>query len=251
MPPDATTPQGTVDPAEIAKFEAIAAEWWDPSGKFRPLHAMNPCRLDYLLDQTAAQFGLSRKGRRWLEGVKTVDVGCGGGLLCEPLARLGADVTGLDAAAGNIDVAKAHAVQMGLTIDYQAKTSASLVAEGATFDLVLAMEIVEHVADLPTFLGELSALVRPGGLLVMSTLNRTAQSWAVAIVGAERIMRWLPVGTHDWSKFPKPDELEAGLTKAGLSVVDAKGMVLDPIRGDWLLSAEDLSVNYILTAEKA
>jgi len=243
-------PGTTIDAGEIAKFEAIAAEWWDPDGKFKPLHQMNPCRLDYILSQLAAQYGL-KPGRRSLEGLKLVDIGSGGGLIAEPLSRLGAEVTGLDAAAGNIAVAGAHAAAMGLDIDYRVETAEVVAEAGETFDAVIALEIVEHVADVPSFLAALSQLVKPGGLVIMSTLNRTAQSWAMAIVGAERIMRWLPVGTHDWDKFPTPEELETGLTDASLSVVDSKGMVLNPLRGEWRLSDDDLSVNYILTAEKA
>ena len=240
----------TVDAGEVAKFEAIAAEWWDPDGKFKPLHAMNPCRLDYILDQATAEFGRDPKRRRALAGLKVADIGCGGGLLAEPLARMGADVTGVDAAAGNIDIASAHAAAQGLSIQYSATTAEALAAEGAQFDIVTALEIVEHVADVDAFLGALSGLVRPGGMLFLSTLNRTAQSWATAILGAELILRWLPRGTHDWSKFPTPEELEISLAAAGFDVVDLCGMRLDPLRGDWRLAAEDVSINYIVTALK-
>ena len=247
---DAAPARTTVDGEEVAKFEAIAAEWWDPDGKFKPLHLMNPCRLDYILNQIAGQFGTPR-GRRALKGLSVVDVGSGGGLIAEPMARLGADVTGLEAAAGNVAVAAAHAATMGLTIDYRVETAEAAADRGARFDVVIALEIVEHVADVPAFIDALGALVRPGGLLVMSTLNRTAKSWAGAIVGAERVLRWLPVGTHDWNRFLTPEELEAAITGAGLEVVDSKGMVLNPVSGDWTLSDTDLSMNYILTAEKA
>lgn len=239
----------TVDTQEVAKFEAIAAEWWDPDGKFKPLHLMNPCRLDYILNQISGQFG-TRGGRNALAGISVVDVGSGGGLISEPMARLGANVTGLDAAAGNIVIADAHAATMGLTVDYRVETAEAVAENGDQFDVVIALEIVEHVADVPIFIEALSALVRPGGLLLMSTLNRTAKSWAGAIVGAERLLRWLPVGTHDWNKFLTPEELEAAISTTGLEVVDAKGMVLNPISGDWTLSDADLSMNYILTAEK-
>lgn len=247
---DAAPAQTTIDAEEVAKFEAIAAEWWDPDGKFKPLHLMNPCRLDYILNQIAGQFG-TKLGRGALKGLSVVDVGSGGGLIAEPMARLGADVTGLEAAAGNVAVAAAHAATMGLTIDYRVETAEAAADRGAQFDVVIALEIVEHVADVPAFINALGALVRPGGLLVMSTLNRTAKSWAGAIVGAERLLRWLPVGTHDWNKFLTPAELEAAIAAAGLEVVDSKGMVLNPITGDWTLSDRDLSMNYILTAEKA
>ena len=247
---DAAHALSTIDAKEVAKFEAIAAEWWDPDGKFKPLHLMNPCRLDYILNQIAGQFG-TRRGRNALAGLSVVDVGSGGGLIAEPMARLGASVTGLEAAEGNVAVAAAHAATMGLTIDYRVETAEAAAAGGAQFDVVIALEIVEHVADVPAFIDAICALVRPGGLLFMSTLSRTAKSWAGAIVGAERVLRWLPVGTHDWNKFLTPEELETAINAAGLEVVDSKGMVLKPISGDWSLSDTDLSMNYILTAEKA
>ncbi len=247
---DAAQTPTTIDAEEVAKFEAIAAEWWDPDGKFKPLHLMNPCRLDYILNQIAGQFG-TRRGRNALAGLSVVDIGSGGGLIAEPMARLGANVTGLDAAAGNIAIAAAHAGTMGLTVDYRVQTAEAAAQSGARFDVVIALEIVEHVADVATFIDALSALVRPGGLLIMSTLSRTAKSWAGAIVGAERLLRWLPVGTHDWNKFLTPEELEAAIKVAGLDVVDAKGMVLNPVSGEWSLSDTDLSMNYILTAEKS
>lgn len=246
---DAAPTPTTIDVEEVAKFEAIAAEWWDPDGKFKPLHLMNPCRLDYILNQIAGQFG-TRLGRTALSGLSVVDVGSGGGLIAEPMARLGADVTGLDAAAGNVAVAAAHTTTMGLKVDYRVETAEDAANNGVQFDVVIALEIVEHVADVTAFIEALSALVRPGGLLIMSTLNRTAKSWAGAIVGAERLLRWLPIGTHDWNKFLTPEELEAAISAAGLEVVDAKGMVLNPLSGDWSLSDNDLSMNYILTAEK-
>ena len=247
---DAAHALSTIDAKEVAKFEAIAAEWWDPDGKFKPLHLMNPCRLDYILNQIAGQFG-TRRGRNALAGLSVVDVGSGGGLIAEPMARLGANVTGLEAAEGNVAVAAAHAATMGLTIDYRVETAEAAAAGGAQFDVVIALEIVEHVADVPAFIDAICALVRPGGLLIMSTLSRTAKSWAGAIVGAERVLRWLPVGTHDWNKFLTPEELETAINATGLEVVDSKGMVLNPISGDWSLSDTDLSMNYILTAEKA
>lgn len=249
MTDGAQTPT-SIDSDEVAKFEAIAAEWWDPDGQFKPLHLMNPCRLDYILNQIAGQFGRPG-GRQALAGLSVVDVGSGGGLIAEPMARLGANVTGLDAAAGNVAVASAHAATMGLTVDYRVETAEAVAERGGQFDVVIALEIVEHVADVSTFVTALSALVRPGGVLIMSTLSRTAKSWAGAIVGAERLLRWLPVGTHDWNKFLTPDELDAALVATGLEVVDAKGMVLNPISGNWSLSDTDLSMNYILTAEKS
>lgn len=241
---------GTVDAAEIAKFEAMAAEWWAPEGKFRPLHAMNPCRLDYIAEQIAAEFGRDRRRRRPFEGLALADIGCGGGLASEPMARLGADVTGFDAAEESLGVARAHAAAGGLDIKYRAELAEDAAARGAKFDAILALEIVEHVATPAEFVNALSKLLKPGGLLIMSTLNRTAESYAAAIVGAEHILRWLPPGTHDWRKFPAPQELEAHLTEASLEVVDVKGMVPDLIRDGWRLSADNLRVNYIMTARK-
>lgn len=244
------TPTTTVAPDEIAKFDAMAADWWDPDGSMKPLHAMNPCRLDYIADQIAAEFGRPRAGRRPFEGLTLADIGCGGGLASEPMARLGCAVAGFDAAEESLAVARAHAASGGLAIDYRAETAEAAADRGAAFDVVLALEIVEHVADPQAFLDALGRLVRPGGLLIMSTLNRTPESWATAIVGAERILRWLPAGTHDWSKFVTPNELEAMTEAAGLSVVDAQGMVPDPLRGGWRLAERSLRVNYIQTAVK-
>lgn len=235
----------TVDAAEIAKFEAMAAEWWDPQGKFRPLHQMNPCRLDYITTQIAAEFDRDLSAPAPFAGLRILDIGCGGGLLSEPMARLGADVTGADAAGRNIAVAQLHAEQSGLAIDYRATTAESLAAEGERFDIVLNMEVVEHVSAPPAFLAACRDLLKPGGLMVCSTLNRTAKSFAMAIVGAEWVMRWLPRGTHDWARFITPDELFALIRGAGLDPVDRSGMVFDPRSWSWRLSPRDLSVNYV------
>ncbi|WP_372799818.1 bifunctional 2-polyprenyl-6-hydroxyphenol methylase/3-demethylubiquinol 3-O-methyltransferase UbiG [Paracoccus seriniphilus] len=240
----------SIDPAEIAKFEAMAAEWWDPSGKFKPLHMMNPVRLDYIITQICAEFDRDRNGLRALEGLRILDIGCGGGLVSEPMARLGADVVGADAAEGNIAVAQVHADQQELAIDYRATTAESLRDDGETFDVVLALEIVEHVADPATFIETCRDLVRPGGLVILSTINRTAKSFGAAIIGAEWIMRWLPKGTHDWQRFITPDELAQMSSGAGLAVADARGMVFNPITFGWKLSDRDLSVNYILTGRR-
>ena len=250
MPETAEHARTGVDPAEIAKFEAMAEEWWDPNGKFKPLHMLNPCRLGYAVDQIAAQHGRDRSSLRPFEGLRILDIGCGGGLLSEPMARLGAEVLGADAAARNIPVARIHAEKMGLAIDYRITTAEDLAAAGETFDAVLNMEVVEHVPDPQAFLDACAALVRPGGLMITSTINRNPKSYLMAIVGAEHVMRWLPKGTHDWAKFITPPELESMLTRAGLDFVDAKGFVFNPLAWSWRISDRDLSVNYVTAAVK-
>ena len=239
------TAQSTIDPAEVAKFEAMAAEWWDPNGKFRPLHMLNPCRLDYITAQIAAEFGRDLSDNRPFTGLRLLDIGCGGGLLSEPMARLGADVVGADAAARNIPVAEVHAAQSGLEIDYRHTSAEDLAAAGERFDVVLNMEVVEHVADPLAYLTACRDLLRPGGLHICSTINRNPKSFAMAIVGAEYVMRWLPRGTHEWSKFITPDEIFALLGQAGLDPVDRKGFVFNPVTWQWRLSDRDLSVNYV------
>jgi 2-polyprenyl-6-hydroxyphenyl methylase/3-demethylubiquinone-9 3-methyltransferase len=242
------TDASTVNPAEIAKFEAMAAEWWNPHGKFRPLHMLNPCRLDYITAQVAAEFGRDLAQPHPFAGLRVLDIGCGGGLLSEPMARLGADVVGADAAARNIPVARLHARQSGLAIDYRHTTAEDLAAAGEVFDVVLNMEVVEHVADPAFYLAACARLLRPGGLMVCSTINRNPKSFAMAIVGAEWVMRWLPKGTHEWASFITPDELYGLLRGAGLDPVDRKGMVFNPLRWSWSLSDRDLSVNYVTTS---
>jgi len=241
-----TAPQSSIDAAEVAKFEAMAAEWWDPKGKFKPLHMLNPVRLDYIAGQIAAEFARDRRSLRPFEGLRLLDIGCGGGLVSEPMARLGAAVTGADAAEGNIRIARLHAEQSGLKIDYRATTAEALLEAGERFDVVLALEIVEHVADPQAFVTTCARLLRPGGLLVASTLNRTPQSFAAAIVGAEWVMRWLPRGTHDWRRFIRPDDLAGMFAAAGVRVVDRAGMVFNPVTFGWSLSPRDLSVNYLM-----
>jgi len=243
-------PQSTIDPAEVAKFEAMAAEWWDPAGKFKPLHMLNPCRLGYITTQIAGEFDRDLTRPAPFAGLRILDIGCGGGLLSEPMARLGATVVGADAAEGNLPVARIHAEQSGLTIDYRFDTAEALAAAGEQFDVVLNMEVVEHVADPLMFLTACRELLKPGGLMLCSTINRNPKSYAVAILGAEVIMRWLPRGTHDWSKFITPDELFDLLSKAGLEPVDRKGFVFNPISWAWSISDRDLSVNYVTASLK-
>lgn len=242
--------QSTVDPAEIAKFEAMAAEWWDLEGKFKPLHMLNPTRLDYITRQIASEFGRDLKADKPFAGLRILDIGCGGGLLCEPMARLGADIVGADAAERNIPVAQVHAEQSGLEIDYRFTTAEAMAADGEEFDVVLNMEVVEHVADPLSYLTACQQLLKLGGLHICSTLNRNPKSFAMAIVGAEFVMRWLPKGTHDWNKFITPDELFALLKQAGLNPVDRKGFKFDFLGWSWSISDTDLSVNYVTASLK-
>jgi len=238
----------SIDPTEVAKFEAMAAEWWDPAGKFKPLHMLNPCRLDYITSQIAAEFGRDTVRPVPFKGLRLLDIGCGGGLLSEPMARLGASVVGADAAAGNIPVARLHAEAQGLTIDYRHTTAEALAETGEQFDVVLNMEVVEHVSAPLDFLTTCRKLLKPGGLMVCSTINRNAKSFMAAIVGAEWVMRWLPKGTHDWAKFITPEELADLIRSAGLDLVDKKGFVFNPISWQWSLSDRDLSVNYVTSS---
>ncbi len=240
--------QTTIDPAEVAKFEAMAADWWNPNGKFRPLHLMNPCRLDYITSQIAAEYGRNLKQAKPFEGLRILDIGCGGGLLSEPMARLGATVVGADAAARNIPVAQVHAAAQGLTIEYRHTTAEDLAAAGEQFDVVLNMEVVEHVSDPQAYLTACRNLLKINGIMICSTLNRNTKSFVMAIIGAEWVMRWLPKGTHDWAKFITPEELYSLIDKAGLDPVDRKGMVFNPVSWGWSLSARDLSCNYVTTS---
>lgn len=244
------THQTTVDPQEIAKFEAMAAEWWDPNGKFKPLHMLNPCRLDYITTQIAAEFDRDLTQANPFAGLRILDIGCGGGLLAEPMARLGADVVGADAAERNIPVAQVHAEQSGLTIDYRHTTAEDMAAAGEQFDVVLNMEVVEHVADPLGYLTACHDLLKPGGLHICSTINRNPKSYVMAIIGAEHVMRWLPKGTHEWSKFITPDELFELMRNAGLDPVDRQGFVFNPLTWVWKLSHRDLSVNYVTASLK-
>lgn len=240
----------TIDPSEVAKFEAMAAEWWNPAGKFKPLHMLNPCRLDYITSQISAQFDRDPAHPAPFAGLRLLDIGCGGGLLSEPMARLGATVVGADAAPRNIPVARLHAEQAGLDIDYRLTTAEDLAAAGEQFDVVLNMEVVEHVSDPLAYLTACQQLLKPGGLMICSTLNRNPKSYVMAIIGAEHVMRWLPKGTHDWSRFITPDELYDLIRQAGLDPVDRKGMVFNPLSWRWSLSARDLSCNYVTASVK-
>lgn len=246
----ATKTASTVDPKEVERFERIAREWWDPKGKFRPLHQINPLRLRFIRDEAARRFGRDLNSPKALSGLRALDIGCGGGLLAEPLTRMGARVVGADAAPTNIEIARLHAADSGLDIDYRNTTAEALAAERERFDMVLALEIVEHVPDMGAFIEVCAGMLKPGGLMVVSTINRTAKAFALAIVGAEYILRWLPRGTHQWSKFVTPDELYEALTAAGLSPGNSAGMIYNPLRGEWSLSETDTDVNYLFAADR-
>lgn len=241
--------ESTINPEEIAKFAAMAEEWWDPTGTFKPLHKFNPVRLGYIREKAIAHFGRDGTKRRPLEGLRLLDIGCGGGLLSEPLARLGADVVGIDAGEKNVHIARLHAEQSGLEIEYRATTAEALVEAGEKFDIVLNMEVVEHVDNVPLYMKSCADLVAPGGLLFTATINRTLRAYALAIVGAERVLRWLPRGTHDYAKFLTPEEIAALVTRNGLKVVEKTGVVFHPLADEWRRSS-DTGVNYMVLAEK-
>lgn len=237
----------TLDTEEVARFAKLAGEWWDAAGPFKQLHRINPVRLTYIRDQLCKKFGRDKTAASSLSGLSVLDIGCGGGLVCEPLARLGADVTGIDPASENIEAAEAHAEGMRLDIDYRVATAEDIAATNARFDAVLLLEVVEHVPDVPAFLKGAAPLVKPGGLMVLSTLNRTLKAYALAIVGAEFILRWLPPGTHQWHRFVRPDEMRLALHLAGLKLADTTGMIYDPLADEWRLG-RDTDVNYFATA---
>lgn len=239
------TGTGTVDAGEVARFSALAAEWWNPAGKFRPLHKFNPVRLAYIKEQVSAHFERDDRAADAFTGLRFLDIGCGGGLLCEPMARLGATVVGADASATNIEVARLHAAESDLDIDYRATTAEDLAGAGETFDVVLNMEVVEHVADVPLYLDACARLVKPGGLMFVATINRTLKAYALAIVGAEYVLRWLPKGTHTYDKLVTPAELEGPLTAAGMEVRDRCGVSFNPLSDTWNRS-RDMDVNYMM-----
>jgi 2-polyprenyl-6-hydroxyphenyl methylase / 3-demethylubiquinone-9 3-methyltransferase len=242
-------PAATIDASEVARFSRLSSQWWDPNGPMAPLHKFNPVRLAYIRDRAAAHFERDPNRLDSLAGLRVLDIGCGAGVLSEPLARLGGSVVGADPSESNIAVAKHHAAQSGLSIDYRATTAEALEASGESFDVVLAMEVVEHVTDVGLFIDIAAEMVKPGGLMFVATLNRTIKSFALAIVGAEYILRWLPRGTHQWDKFVTPNELEIAITQGGLHVTDQAGVIYNLLADRWQLST-DLDVNYMLTAAK-
>jgi len=244
-PPAATT----IDPEDVGRFSAIAAEWWDETGKFKPLHKFNPSRLAYIREKALERFARDGNQRKPFEGLRLLDIGCGGGLLSEPMARLGFTVTGADASDRNIKTAATHAAEQGLTIDYRATTAEDLAAAGEAFDIILNMEVVEHVADVRLFMSSCAAMLKPGGMMIVATLNRTFKAWALAIVGAEYVLRWLPRGTHDWAKFLTPAEIRVALEEGGLKVADLVGVTYNPIADRWSRST-DTGVNYMMLGLK-
>ena len=240
----------TLDRDEVTRFARLSNEWWDERGPFRHLHRINPVRLTYIRDQLCGRFGRDAKQTASLAGLSVLDVGCGGGLVCEPLARLGASVMGIDPAAENIEAAKAHASAGGLHIDYQVATAEEVAARGQNYDAVLLLEVVEHVPDVSAFLKTAAPMVKSGGgAMILSTLNRTLKAYAFAIIGAEFILHWLPVGTHQWQRFVRPEELASALSAAGLSLTGTDGLIYDPLADEWRLGS-DTDVNYFATAER-
>jgi 2-polyprenyl-6-hydroxyphenyl methylase/3-demethylubiquinone-9 3-methyltransferase len=241
--------ESTVDPAEIERFSRLAADWWDPRGPMAPLHKFNPVRLAYVRDQAAMQFQRDPKRLDCLKGLRILDIGCGAGLLSEPLARIGAEVVGADPAATNIEAARLHAAEAGVAVDYRLTTAEALADASERFDIVLAMEVVEHVADMKLFVRRCAEMVKPGGLMIAATLNRTLKAFALAIVGAEYVLRWLPRGTHQWDKFVTPEELESAMEAGGLRRIGESGVIYNPLTDKWRLSP-DMDVNYMITAER-
>jgi 2-polyprenyl-6-hydroxyphenyl methylase / 3-demethylubiquinone-9 3-methyltransferase len=239
----------TIDQTEVDRFSRLAAEWWNPRGKFRPLHKFNPVRLDYIREQVSAAFERNLRTAKPFVGLRVLDIGCGGGLLCEPMARLGADVVGADASATNIEVAKLHAAQSGVVIDYRATTSEALSEAGETFDIILNMEVVEHVADVELYLQSCAKMLRPGGLMFIATINRTMKAYGMAIIGAEYILGWLPKGTHSYQKLVRPEEIEAALAPTGIAIIDRLGVTFNPLTDQWSRS-NDIAVNYMMLTSR-
>ncbi|MEK1874194.1 MAG: bifunctional 2-polyprenyl-6-hydroxyphenol methylase/3-demethylubiquinol 3-O-methyltransferase UbiG [Rhizobium altiplani] len=241
--------KSTIDQEEVDRFSAMAAEWWSPTGKFKPLHKFNPVRLAYIRDKAAENFGRDVRSPRPLEGLRVLDIGCGGGLLSEPVARMGASVVGADPSEKNIGIASTHAKASGVSVDYRAVTAEQLAEAGETFDIVLNMEVVEHVADVDFFLGTCARMVRPGGLMFVATINRTMKAAALAIFAAENILRWLPRGTHQYEKLVRPEEIEKPVADNGLSIIDRTGVFFNPLSNQWNLS-KDMDVNYMMLAKR-
>lgn len=245
----AESARSTIDQAEVDRFSAMAAEWWDPTGKFKPLHKFNPVRLAYLRDTIAQEFGRDPRSARPLAGLRVLDIGCGGGLLSEPVARMGAEVIGADPSERNIGIASTHARESGIAVDYRAVTAEQLAEANETFDVVLNMEVVEHVADVDFFLSTCARMVRPGGLMFVATINRTMKAMALAILGAEYVLRWLPKGTHQYEKLVRPEEIEAPLAGAGMQIFARTGVFFNPLSNQWNLS-KDMDVNYMMVARR-
>ncbi|MEK1886787.1 MAG: bifunctional 2-polyprenyl-6-hydroxyphenol methylase/3-demethylubiquinol 3-O-methyltransferase UbiG [Phyllobacterium sp.] len=245
----ATTERSTIDAAEVERFSRMAAEWWNPQGKFRPLHKFNPTRLAYIKEKVCAHYAIDPHRPMPFSGLRILDIGCGGGLLCEPMARLGATVVGADAGETNIEVAKIHAGQSGLAIDYRATTAEALAEAGEQFDIVLNMEVVEHVADVELYMSACAQMVKPGGLTFVATINRTLKAFGLAILGAEYVLRWLPRGTHQYDKLVRPDELETALVRSGLQVLEKVGVTYSPLSDSWNRS-RDTDVNYMVLATR-
>jgi 2-polyprenyl-6-hydroxyphenyl methylase / 3-demethylubiquinone-9 3-methyltransferase len=243
----AQTERSTIDAAEVERFSRMAAEWWNPQGKFRPLHKFNPVRLAYIKEKVCAHYNLDPNSAQPFKGLRFLDIGCGGGLLCEPMTRLGAAVVGADAGQTNIEVAKIHAAQSGLDIDYRATTAEALAEAGEKFDVVLNMEVVEHVADVDLYMSACSQMVKPGGMTFVATINRTLKALGLAIFGAEYVLRWLPRGTHQYEKLVRPEELETALNAAGLTVTEKVGVTYNPLADSWNRST-DTDVNYMVLA---
>jgi 2-polyprenyl-6-hydroxyphenyl methylase/3-demethylubiquinone-9 3-methyltransferase len=238
-----------IDEKEVERFGAIASEWWDPKGKFAPLHRLNPPRLAFIRDHVLSHRGGETRSAKPFKGLSILDIGCGGGLISEPLRRLGGDVTGLDPSPETISAARAHAAQQGLEIDYRCGTAEELAMAGEVFDVVTALEVIEHVPDVSAFLGVCAQLVKPGGLILLSTLNRTAKSYALGIIAAEYLLGWLPRGTHDWQRFVEPEELRSLLASAGFADFALKGIAYNPVAGEWRLG-DDTGVNYMMAATR-
>jgi 2-polyprenyl-6-hydroxyphenyl methylase / 3-demethylubiquinone-9 3-methyltransferase len=239
----------TVDQKEVDNFSKMASQWWDPDGKFKPLHRFNPVRLDYILHKLCVKFDRDKNSAMPFKGLHVLDIGCGGGLLSEPMARLGAQVVGVDPSVRNIEVAKIHALSSGLDIDYRAQTAEDLIETGLQFDVILNMEVVEHVSNVPLFIQNCGKLLKPNGVMFVATINRTFKARALAIFAAERILRWLPLGTHTYEKLVKPSELKDALQQTDMNVLETVGVFFNPFSSQWNLS-KDTDVNYMMLAEK-